>query len=118
MNAQQALADLTEISSQVEVAAILDGAGAVVASTLSDPAAAERLGALAARLLEAASAAGAAGAELAQLEVAQEEGSVFLVRDAERAIVAVTRSQPTVGLVFYDLKSALRSAAIVEASAS
>jgi hypothetical protein len=36
------------------------------------------------------------------------EGSVFVVRDGKRLIVATTAPEPTVGLVFYDLKSALR----------
>jgi hypothetical protein len=36
---------------------------------------------------------------------------VFVVRDPDRAVVATTRPEPTVGLVFYDLKTCLRSAA-------
>ena len=44
-----------------------------------------------------------------QAEVATGEGSVFLVRDGERAIAATTGSEPTAGLVFYDLKSCLRA---------
>lgn len=110
MDAQQALADLTEISSQIEAAAIVEGTGAVVASTLGDAARTAALGELAGKLLEAAAAAGQAG-ELAQLEAAADEGSVFVVREGGRAAIAVTRPNPTVGLVFYDLKSALRSAA-------
>jgi len=31
------------------------------------------------------------------------------VRDGGRTIVATTRAEPTVGLVFYDLKTALRA---------
>src|SRR5690349_8368079 len=50
---------------------------------------------------------------LAQLEAATLEGSVFVVRrnGSERAsiIAATTRPDPTVGLVFYDLKHCLRS---------
>ena len=33
---------------------------------------------------------------------------MFVVRDGKRRIVATTGPEPTVGLVFYDLKSALR----------
>ncbi len=110
MDAQQALADLTEISSQIEVAAICAATGAVIASTLDDAARAATLGDLAARLTAIATAAGSTGAELVQLEAAAAEGSVFLVRDGDLSIVAVTKPQPTTGLVFYDLKSALRSA--------
>ncbi len=36
---------------------------------------------------------------------------MFVVRDGERTIAATTGPQPTVGLVFYDLKSCLRSVA-------
>ncbi len=36
---------------------------------------------------------------------------MFVVRDGERAIAATTGPEPTVGLVFYDLKSCLRAAA-------
>jgi len=39
------------------------------------------------------------------------EGSVFVVRDDGRLIAATTTPEPTVGLVFYDLKSCLRAAA-------
>jgi hypothetical protein len=34
---------------------------------------------------------------------------VFVVRDGERLIVATTTPEPTVGLVFYDLKTCIRS---------
>lgn len=110
VDAQQALVDLTEISSQIEVAAICTATGAVIASTIVDEARAATLGSLAARLVATATAAGSAGAELVQLEAATAAGSVFLVRDGDLSIVAVTKPQPTIGLVFYDLKSALRSA--------
>jgi hypothetical protein len=46
--------------------------------------------------------------EFAQLEVALQAGSVFVVRDGDRLIAATTQPEPTVGLVFYDLKSCLR----------
>jgi hypothetical protein len=36
-------------------------------------------------------------------------GSVFVVRDGDRLIAATTTPEPTVGLVFYDLKTCLRS---------
>ncbi len=48
------------------------------------------------------------GDEFAQLEVALQAGSVFVVRDGDRLIAATTPPEPTVGLVFYDLKSCLR----------
>ena len=44
-----------------------------------------------------------------QLEAATVGGSVFVVRDGDRLIAATTSPEPTVGLVFYDLKTCLRS---------
>ena len=46
---------------------------------------------------------------LTQLEVATGEGSVFVVREGKTVIAATTGNNPTAGLVFYDLKSALRT---------
>src|SRR5712691_11310887 len=99
MDAQQALADLTEISSQIQAAVVFDDQGKVAGSTL-DRAAAD--------LLELADGVAAGNGPLSQLEVATLEGSVFVVREGKTRIAATTAPEPTVGLVFYDLKSALR----------
>jgi predicted regulator of Ras-like GTPase activity (Roadblock/LC7/MglB family) len=104
----QALADLTEISSQIESAVAFDRTGTVVASTVDDDRAA-RLASTALELLRAAEEQDADGKELAQLDVALQDGSVFVVRDGERLIAATTSAEPTAGLVFYDLKSCLRT---------
>jgi predicted regulator of Ras-like GTPase activity (Roadblock/LC7/MglB family) len=103
----QALADLTEISSQIESAVAFDREGTVLASTVDDERA-RTLASAALELLRAAEQRGADGKELAQLDVALQDGSVFVVRDGERLIAATTTPEPTAGLVFYDLKSALR----------
>ena len=111
MDAAQALADLTEISSQVHQVAILDRDGSLLAATARDPARAERFVATLAPLLDEADrlARSRGLPELAQLEVSTLEGSVFAVRRDGRLIVATTRSDPTVGLIFYDLKHCLGS---------
>jgi predicted regulator of Ras-like GTPase activity (Roadblock/LC7/MglB family) len=112
VDAQQALADLTEISSQIEAVVLTDDEGAILGSNLADEPRATQFAERAARLLaEAGSAAagGREGAEPAQLEAATPEGSVFVVREGGRTIAATTSPEPTVGLVFYDLKSCLRS---------
>jgi predicted regulator of Ras-like GTPase activity (Roadblock/LC7/MglB family) len=111
MDAPQALADLTEISSQVVDVAIIDADGSVLATTARDPARAEHFAAGVARLVEQADALREARnlPDLAQLEAATLEGSVFVVRRNGRLIAATTRPDPTVGLVFYDLKHCLRS---------
>jgi predicted regulator of Ras-like GTPase activity (Roadblock/LC7/MglB family) len=104
----QALADLTEISAQIEMAVVFDLEGTVLAATVDD----ERAGKLAGSALELLRAAeehrAEPGEELAQLDVVLQGGSVFLVRDGDRLIAATTAPEPTVGLVFYDLKSCLR----------
>ena len=111
MDAAQALADLTEISSQIEAAVLFRRDGALAGSTLADGARAEQLAEGAKELLDAAEALRTAeAARLTQLEVATPEGSVFLVREGDTCLAATTGTQPTVGLVFYDLKSCLRSA--------
>jgi predicted regulator of Ras-like GTPase activity (Roadblock/LC7/MglB family) len=111
MDAAQALADLTEISSQVHQVAILDRDGTLLAATAHDPARAERFVAAVTPLLEEADrlARSRGLPELAQLEVSTLEGSIFAVRQDERLIVATTRPDPTVGLIFYDLKHCLGS---------
>src|SRR5207247_3582753 len=48
---------------------------------------------------------------LTQLEASTLDGSIFVVRDGERLIAAITPPDPTVGLVFYDLKTCLRQTA-------
>ena len=115
MDAAQALADLTEISSQIQAAVVTDSDGAVLASTLGDDSHAKRLAQAALGLLAAAEGVpGGSGRSLAQLEAATAEGSVFVVRDGQQLIVATTNPEPTVGLVFYDLKSCLRAVAAGE----
>ncbi|HYH62770.1 MAG TPA: roadblock/LC7 domain-containing protein [Solirubrobacterales bacterium] len=106
MTAEQALADLTEISSQVEAAALFDSKGKVAASTLSES---EQFVRAVQDLLAAATEA--RQGSLNQVEASTAEGSVFVVREGESYIAATTGPEPTVALVFYDLKTALRAAA-------
>ena len=106
MDAVQAIADLTEISPQVRDVVVIAPDGAAAGSNLADDAAAERLADGAKRLLEAAEALRPG---VSQLEAATLAGSVFVVRDGERLIAATTTPEPTVGLVFYDLKTCLRA---------
>ncbi len=110
MDAAQALADLTEISSQIESAALFAEDGEVVASTYSDEERARAFVRAARELLDAAATLRSA-ASPNQTEVATAEGSVFVVRGDGRLIAATTTPEPTVGLVFYDLKSCLRGLA-------
>ena len=113
MNAHEALDDLKQISVQVTAAAIGSSTGVLEAATLADGAAGERLVRLGAELWEAAEQArrDLGRDELSQVEVATPEGSVFVLRDAARTIVATTTVDPIVGLVFYDLRTCLRTVA-------
>ena len=105
MDAAQAIADLTEISPQIREVAIIGADGSLVGSNAPETAAA-RLATAAARLVEEAERL---RTDIAQLEAATVSGSVFVVRDGGRLIAATTSPEPTVGLVFYDLKTCLRS---------
>lgn len=105
MDAAQALADLVEISSQIESAVLAGADGNVEGTTLADTGRAEAIAKEARELL--AAAAGPSG-PASQVQVSFREGCVFVVTDGERLVVAVTGRDPTAGLVFYDLKTCLR----------
>jgi predicted regulator of Ras-like GTPase activity (Roadblock/LC7/MglB family) len=110
MDANQALTELTTISPQVRNVAIASVEDTlVVANVAADQA--QALVAGGRRLLEEADRVKDARglAPVSQLEVAGSDGSVFVVRDGGRLIVATTSPEPTVGLVFYDLKTCLRT---------
>jgi hypothetical protein len=112
VDAADALKDLTEISSQIQAAVLISADGETLASTIGDKARTERLSAAVRALVEAATSDG--GEPLVQLEAATGEGSLFVARDDERVVAAVTKAEPTAGLVFFDLKSCLRAAAAEE----
>jgi predicted regulator of Ras-like GTPase activity (Roadblock/LC7/MglB family) len=107
MEPNEALAELKELSSQVEDAAILGETGFVLAST-GAPERGETLARLAAELLTIAAGVRAAGPEVSRIDVALPSGSVFVVREGSRTAVATTVPQPTAALVTYDLRTALR----------
>jgi predicted regulator of Ras-like GTPase activity (Roadblock/LC7/MglB family) len=106
---EQALAELTELSTQVHAAAIFDRDGKVAASTLVGGRG-DWLASSAKALLDAAeNLRGEGETAVVQLEAATPEGSVFVVREGDRVVTAVTGREPTAGLVFYDLKRCLQS---------
>jgi hypothetical protein len=107
VDAAQALADLVEISSQIESAVLADAGGTVLASTFADEA---KAGAIAREAVDLLQGATGPGGEPSQVQIAFHEGSVFVVRDDDRMVAAVTGREPTSGLVFYDLKTCLRLA--------
>jgi predicted regulator of Ras-like GTPase activity (Roadblock/LC7/MglB family) len=109
VDAAAAIAELRELSTQIESVLVAPREGPPIASSLSDEEAR--------RMVESARAL-ADGADqvrrdlgrdaLSQLQAATPEGSVFVVVDGRRMAVATTGADPTVGLVFYDLKTLLR----------
>ena len=112
MDAASALADLTEISSQVEAAAVVDADGAVLGSTLSGEPATNRLVQAGVGLLDAATSRfGSASRSVTELEAALRQGSIFVVSENGLGIVARTTAGPTSRLVLYDLRTCLRAVA-------
>ena len=109
VDANAAIAELRELSTQIETVVVTSRDGAVVASSVNEEAA----GRIAASAQELAGGADQVRRDLgrealAQLQAATPNGSVFVVVDDHRMAVATTGSDPTVGLVFYDLKTLLR----------
>ena len=108
MDAAQALADLTEISAQIEAAVLAGTDGSVLATTFAEPSRGDELAKAAVELVTAAGEAPDGGQELIQIQAATPRGSVFVVRDPNHVVGAITAPKPTVGLIFYDLKTCLR----------
>ena len=116
MDIASALADLSEISSQIETAVIFDSERTLLGSTGTDETRSQRLARSALELLAAAGQIGSGpsdgkGRRLTQIEGSLREGSVFVVTEEHHTIAATTTPEPTSGLVFYDLKTCLRALA-------
>lgn len=120
--ARTALSELIEVSPQVEFAVVARRDGTPIvgqrrAGGDASDIASKFSGVLVRVLAHAERSRKELGREpVTQCEVAISEGSLFLVADANLVVAAVTSTEPTVGLVFYDLKAALR--AVREAGAA
>jgi predicted regulator of Ras-like GTPase activity (Roadblock/LC7/MglB family) len=108
MDASQALAELTELSSQVERAVVLDSGGAVLGSTEESEEAAQRLARAALDALAAAGDIHSSSGEVTGVEVELADGGLFVLREGLRTIAATTGPSPTAGLVAYDLRTCLQ----------
>ena len=104
VDAGEALSELTRLSAEIEVAAILDGSGAVLASTAG--ADADRLARVAVELLEIAAPV-RPGVAVDRVEVELPARAVFVVRGGELVAVATTPREPAAALVVHDLRSCL-----------
>ena len=106
MDPGRALADLLEISPQLQAAALLAGDGEVAGSVGVPEARAGVLGRAVRELLEAA--AFRAEGHVTRVHAELDDGDVFaVVGHGARTIVAVASGRPAPGLVFYDLKRCL-----------
>ena len=108
MDAAQALADLRELSSQIEAAVVLGADGGVLAS--SPEAGTEALARTALELVGAAFELGSQQ-EVTRVEVELADGAVFVLREGGRTIAARTGPEPASGLAVYDLRTCLHSIA-------
>ena len=88
MKPNEALAELLDLSSQVEDAAVMGESGFVLASS-GTPERGEQLARIAADLVAAAADVRPTG-EVTRVEVALGAGSVFVVREGGRMVVATT----------------------------
>jgi predicted regulator of Ras-like GTPase activity (Roadblock/LC7/MglB family) len=109
MDVAQALAELAELSSQVERAVVLDTSGKLLGATSDDEGTTERLAAAARDLVAVAADLHPSAGEVTRVEVELAGGGFFVLREGGRTIAAVTRPQPTAGLVAYDLRTCLQS---------
>lgn len=111
MDAAAALADLVEISPQIEAAALVDRSGEMAGSVGVPDARATVLARAVRELLDGAAAFRSDQGRVTQLHAELAGGDLFAVADDGQAIVAVARERATPGLVFYDLKRCLAAVA-------
>jgi hypothetical protein len=106
MTGDQALAELLDVSEDVVAAVLLDADGRPVASTVGDDQAG-RAAEIGTAMLAYAGAL-RTGAEAARIEAVTADGHIFVVVEATGAVVAATGRDPVAGLVYHDLRAALR----------
>lgn len=109
MTADQALEELLDVSEDVGAAVLFDRSGEILAASLEDEAARTVAGVAGAMLSYADALRSEAG--VARLEALTDGGGVFVVREGDRAVVAVTGTDPVSGLVYHDVRACLRNCA-------
>jgi predicted regulator of Ras-like GTPase activity (Roadblock/LC7/MglB family) len=108
VEAARALADLVEISPQLEAAAVVDEDGQMIGSVGVREARAAVLARAVRELLAGAAEVHSDGGRVTQLHATAVDGDVFAVSGEDgRTIVAVASVRGAPGLVFYDLKQCL-----------
>jgi predicted regulator of Ras-like GTPase activity (Roadblock/LC7/MglB family) len=114
MDAAKALGELTELSSQITAAVVLDVEGGVLASSSDDASRTAALTASIQELVTSASNLGAEGRDVTRVEVELDEGAVFVVREGGHTVGATTGPDPTSGLVVYDLRTCAQAITATE----
>lgn len=99
-----ALDYLDELSTDIEVALVLDSGGRLAAATGDDEGRKERMRGYVVELLDRA-AETAPDAGIDQVEVSTPEGSVFAVRGSSWTVAVVAGRKPLSSLMFYDLRN-------------
>jgi hypothetical protein len=105
LDPDQAVTYLSELSPDLRGCAIIDSRGELLAASGDEG----RWHDAAVALLKAADEAGDEPIE--HVHVATEDGEVFAVRDADRAIVAVTERFVLASLMVFDMRAVLRDLA-------
>ena len=109
MSPAEALADLTDLSTQVRVAVLAGRDGGVLASTLDDDERSKQIASAARAVLETAARLRAHGdAQVRALEASLGDGSLFVASEGGVLIAATTGPEEPAGLVLYDLRTCLR----------
>jgi len=108
MDATAALSELVGLSTQIVEAVAAGPDGTVEAARTPNEERAQKLAAAGTALLAAAAALRPTAAPVQSVHVDVERGSVVVVSDGARTMVATTVPEPTAGLVAYDLRTALR----------
>src|SRR5947199_7277416 len=101
MDAARALADLVEISPQIEAAALVGGNGEIAGAVGVPAARADVLARAIRELLHGAGAFRGEESRVTQFHAELAAGQVFAVSADEQTIVAVTGGRAAPGLLFY-----------------
>jgi predicted regulator of Ras-like GTPase activity (Roadblock/LC7/MglB family) len=108
VDAARALADLVEVSPQIDAAAVVARDGEMVGSVGVPETRSQVLARAVRELLDGAAAARTDDGRVTQLHAALGDGDVYAVTGADgRTIAAVAGRRAAPGLVFYDLKRCL-----------
>jgi hypothetical protein len=108
VDAERALADLLELSRDVETVAVLDGDWRVTASNVDTDVASAFAEAVAELVRDAERVKPGPDARLTQLRAVTDAGALFVVRESERAVAAVAARSAPPALVLHDLGACLR----------